>query len=171
MGNTMKKNTTTTTTNNSNKKVLMNKTEIANLLGNTKVSKKIVKKQNKTGSIKFAFESYGRSWSRVHRGFNLTNHDTNGDFANYEREWLTLRNKMDKNQLHWFWAAYKRVMVVQATEPNASVRFFKNAAHRVWLARAVLKGTVKKNKDFCDAVRTDIKNRGKYGRSVYNLFA
>lgn len=132
--------TTTTTTKKENK--TMKKNEIASLVKTVTIAPNAVKKimvaqkTNKTDTKK----TYWGGWSTVRCGMNAASND----YAKYDElqnEWHELTEKMGGNKspmYHFCWKLINKNRVGVKQEPNATLRFIKNAKIRIAMANDVL---------------------------------
>lgn len=120
----------------------------------------VQKNQKKNGTTRMAKNKYYGSWGIVMRGMGVANADTNTMFAKFQCEWLKLKHQFNAIEMEWFWVAYNRSKFTEKTEPNASVRFTKNAAYRLELAQKILDRTLANDIELCEKVRNNLIKRG-----------
>lgn len=128
--------TKTTKTTKTGDKTMMNKNEIAKIAPNAVKNILAAQKTNKTDTKK----TYWGGWAKVHAGMNAAYNDYE-KYQNLETEWLELRQKLGgtKSPLyHFCWKLINSNRVGVKQEPNASLRFIKNAKIRIAMANDVL---------------------------------
>jgi hypothetical protein len=129
-------NTNKTKTTKTGDKTMMNKNEIAKIAPNAVKNILAAQKTNKTDTKK----TYWGGWAKVHAGMDAATND----YAKYdtlETEWLELRQKLGgtKSPLyHFCWKLINSNRVGVKQEPNATLRFIKNAKIRIAMANDVL---------------------------------
>ena len=112
------------------------KNEIAKIAPNAVKNILAAQKTNKTDTKK----TYWGGWAKVHAGMNAAYNDYE-KFQNLETEWLELRQKLGgtKSPLyHFCWKLINSNRVGVKQEPNATLRFIKNAKIRIAMANDVL---------------------------------
>jgi len=127
------KNTKTTKTGD---KTMINKNEIAKIAPNAVKNILAAQKTNKTDTKK----TYWGGWAKVRTGMNAAYNDYE-KYQNLETEWLELRQKLGgtKSPLyHFCWKLINSNRVGVKQEPNATLRFIKNAKIRIAMANDVL---------------------------------
>ena len=130
--------TKTTKTTKTGDKTMINKNEIAKIAPNAVKNILAAQKTNKTDTKK----TYWGGWSKVHAGMNAAYNDYE-KYQNLETEWLELRQKLGgtKSPLyHFCWKLINSNRVGVKQEPNATLRFIKNAKIRIAMANDVLAG-------------------------------
>ena len=128
--------TKTTKTTKTGDKTMINKNEIAKIAPNAVKNILAAQKTNKTDTKK----TYWGGWSKVHAGMNAAYNDYE-KYQNLETEWLELRQKLGgtKSPLyHFCWKLINSNRVGVKQEPNATLRFIKNAKIRIAMANDVL---------------------------------
>ena len=128
--------TKTTKTTKTGDKTMMNKNEIAKIAPNAVKNILAAQKTNKTDTKK----TYWGGWAKVRTGMNAAYNDYE-KFQNLETEWLELRQKLGgtKSPLyHFCWKLINSNRVGVKQEPNATLRFIKNAKIRIAMANDVL---------------------------------
>lgn len=128
--------TKTTKTTKTGVKTMMNKNEIAKIAPNAVKNILAAQKTNKTDTKK----TYWGGWAKVHAGMNAAYNDYE-KYQNLETEWLELRQKLGgtKSPLyHFCWKLINSNRVGVKQEPNATLRFIKNAKIRIAMANDVL---------------------------------
>ena len=128
--------TKTTKTTKTGDKTMINKNEIAKIAPNAVKNILAAQKTNKTDTKK----TYWGGWAKVHAGMNAAYNDYEKD-QNLETEWLELRQKLGgtKSPLyHFCWKLINSNRVGVKQEPNATLRFIKNAKIRIAMANDVL---------------------------------
>lgn len=129
-------NTNKTKTTKTGDKTMINKNEIAKIAPNAVKNILAAQKTNKTDTKK----TYWGGWAKVHAGMDAAT----SDYAKYdtlETEWLELREKLGgtKSPLyHFCWKLINSNRVGVKQEPNATLRFIKNAKIRIAMANDVL---------------------------------
>lgn len=129
-------NTNKTKTTKTGDKTMMNKNEIAKIAPNAVKNILAAQKTNKTDTKK----TYWGGWAKVHAGMNAAYNDYE-KYQNLETEWLELRQKLGgtKSPLyHFCWKLINSNRVGVKQEPNATLRFIKNAKIRIAMANDVL---------------------------------
>lgn len=117
-------------------KTMVNKNEIAKIAPLAVKNILAAQKTNKTDTKK----TYWGGWGKVMRGMNAAYADYD-KFQNLETEWLELRQKLGgtKSPLyHFCWKLINNNRVGVKQEPNATLRFIKNAKIRIAMANDVL---------------------------------
>lgn len=117
-------------------KTMINKNEIAKIAPNAVKNIIAAQKTNKTDIKK----TYWGGWAKVHAGMNAAYNDYE-KYQNLETEWLELRQKLGgtKSPLyHFCWKLINSNRVGVKQEPNATLRFIKNAKIRIAMANDVL---------------------------------
>ena len=128
--------TKTTKTTKTGDKTMINKNEIAKIAPNAVKNILAAQKTNKTDTKK----TYWGGWAKVHAGMNAAYNDYE-KYQNLETEWLELRQKLGgtKSPLyHFCWKLINSNRVGVKQEPNATLRFIKNAKIRIAMANDVL---------------------------------
>lgn len=128
--------TNKTKTTKTGDKTMMNKNEIAKIAPNAVKNILAAQKTNKTDTKK----TYWGGWAKVHAGMNAAYNDYE-KYQNLETEWLELRQKLGgtKSPLyHFCWKLINSNRVGVKQEPNATLRFIKNAKIRIAMANDVL---------------------------------
>ena len=128
--------TNETKTTKTGDKTMMNKNEIAKIAPNAVKNILAAQKTNKTDTKK----TYWGGWAKVHAGMNAAYNDYE-KYQNLETEWLELRQKLGgtKSPLyHFCWKLINSNRVGVKQEPNATLRFIKNAKIRIAMANDVL---------------------------------
>ena len=128
--------TKTTKTTKTGDKTMINKNEIAKIAPNAGKNILAAQKTNKTDTKK----TYWGGWAKVHAGMNAAYNDYE-KYQNLETEWLELRQKLGgtKSPLyHFCWKLINSNRVGVKQEPNATLRFIKNAKIRIAMANDVL---------------------------------
>ena len=128
--------TKTTKTTQTGDKTMINKNEIAKIAPNAVKNILAAQKTNKTDTKK----TYWGGWAKVHAGMNAAYNDYE-KYQNLETEWLELRQKLGgtKSPLyHFCWKLINSNRVGVKQEPNATLRFIKNAKIRIAMANDVL---------------------------------
>ena len=129
-------NTNETKTTNKKVNTMMNKNEIAKIAPNAVKNILAAQKTNKTDTKK----TYWGGWAKVRTGMNAAYNDYE-KYQNLETEWLELRQKLGgtKSPLyHFCWKLINSNRVGVKQEPNATLRFIKNAKIRIAMANDVL---------------------------------
>lgn len=130
------KTTNETKTTKTGDNYMMNKNEIAKIAPNAVKNILAAQKTNKTDTKK----TYWGGWAKVRRGMNAAYNDYD-KYQNLETEWLELRQKLGgtKSPLyHFCWKLINSNRVGVKQEPNATLRFIKNAKIRIAMANDVL---------------------------------
>lgn len=128
--------TNETKTTKTGDKTMINKNEIAKIAPNAVKNILAAQKTNKTDTKK----TYWGGWAKVHAGMNAAYNDYE-KYQNLETEWLELRQKLGgtKSPLyHFCWKLINSNRVGVKQEPNATLRFIKNAKIRIAMANDVL---------------------------------
>lgn len=128
--------TKTTKTTKTGDKTMITKNEIAKIAPNAVKNILAAQKTNKTDTKK----TYWGGWAKVHAGMNAAYNDYE-KYQNLETEWLELRQKLGgtKSPLyHFCWKLINSNRVGVKQEPNATLRFIKNAKIRIAMANDVL---------------------------------
>ena len=128
--------TKTAKTTKTGDKTMINKNEIAKIAPNAVKNILAAQKTNKTDTKK----TYWGGWAKVHAGMNAAYNDYE-KYQNLETEWLELRQKLGgtKSPLyHFCWKLINSNRVGVKQEPNATLRFIKNAKIRIAMANDVL---------------------------------
>ena len=128
--------TNKTKTTKTGDKTMINKNEIAKIAPNAVKNILAAQKTNKTDTKK----TYWGGWAKVHAGMNAAYNDYE-KYQNLETEWLELRQKLGgtKSPLyHFCWKLINSNRVGVKQEPNATLRFIKNAKIRIAMANDVL---------------------------------
>jgi len=128
--------TNETKTTKTGDKTMMNKNEIAKIAPNAVKNILAAQKTNKTDTKK----TYWGGWAKVRTGMNAAYNDYE-KYQNLETEWLELRQKLGgtKSPLyHFCWKLINSNRVGVKQEPNATLRFIKNAKIRIAMANDVL---------------------------------
>ena len=128
--------TKTTKTTKTGDKTMITKNEIAKIAPNAVKNILAAQKTNKTDTKK----TYWGGWAKVHAGMNAAYNDY-AEYENLETEWLELRKKLGgtKSPLyHFCWKLINSNRVGVKQEPNATLRFIKNAKIRIAMANDVL---------------------------------
>lgn len=128
--------TNETKTTKTGDKTMITKNEIAKIAPNAVKNILAAQKTNKTDTKK----TYWGGWAKVHAGMNAAYNDYE-KFQNLETEWLELRQKLGgtKSPLyHFCWKLINSNRVGVKQEPNATLRFIKNAKIRIAMANDVL---------------------------------
>lgn len=128
--------TTTTKTTKTGVKTMISKNEIAKIAPVAVKNIIAAQKTNKTDIKK----TYWGGWATVRKGMNAAYNDYE-KYQNLETEWLELRQKLGgtKSPLyHFCWKLINSNRVGVKQEPNATLRFIKNAKIRIAMANDVL---------------------------------
>ena len=128
--------TNKTKTTKTGDKTMINKNEIAKIAPNAVKNILAAQKTNKTDTKK----TYWGGWAKVHAGMDAATSDY-AKYDNLETEWLELRQKLGgtKSPLyHFCWKLINSNRVGVKQEPNATLRFIKNAKIRIAMANDVL---------------------------------
>lgn len=129
-------NTNKTKTTKTGVKTMVSKNEIAKIAPVAVKNILAAQKTNKTDIKK----TYWGGWSTVRNGMNAAYNDYE-KYQNLETEWLELRQKLGgtKSPLyHFCWKLINKNRVGVKQEPNATLRFIKNAKIRIAMANDVL---------------------------------
>lgn len=129
----------------------------------------VQKQQKKIGTAKFAKNTYWGNWSIIRGGMGIANADTNTMFQKFESEWLKLKHQFNTHDRRWFWTAYCMKRLMPKHEPNASVRFTKNAALRVEIAKMVMDKSITKDIELCNKIRKSLKRRNKPEETIFYM--
>lgn len=136
------------TTNSNGDKTMMNKNEIAKIAPNAVKNILAAQKTNKTDTKR----TYWGGWVKVRAGMNAAYNDYE-KYQNLETEWLELRQKLGgtKSPLyHFCWKLINSNRVGVKQEPNATLRFIKNAKIRIAMANDVLANKEKYNNEIAE---------------------
>lgn len=129
-------NTNKTKTTKTGDTTMINKNEIAKIAQNAVKNILAAQKTNKTDIN----ARYWGGWGKVHAGMDAATSDY-AKYDNLETEWLELRQKLGgtKSPLyHFCWKLINSNRVGVKQEPNATLRFIKNAKIRIAMANDVL---------------------------------
>ena len=99
----------------------------------------------------------------------MASQDAKTNFLVIQGEWLEKKKLLSETQSWWFWTAYNAIKFGVKQEPNASIRFTKNAALRLTLAKKVLNGSITKDVAFCNRIRNLLIKRNS-PKEVIKLF-
>ena len=129
-------NTNKTKTTKTGDKTMITKNEIAKIAPNAVKNILAAQKTNKTDTKK----TYWGGWAKVHAGMNAASNDY-AKYDNLQTEWHELCEKLGgkKSPLyHFCWKLINSNRVGVKQEPNATLRFIKNAKIRIAMANDVL---------------------------------
>lgn len=129
----------------------------------------VERNQKRNGNVEAAKETYWGGYGRIMQGFAMASQDAKANFVIIRGEWLETKKILTKEQAWWVWCAYDLIKYLPKNEPNASVRFTKNAALRLTLAKNVLNGSMAKDVELCKRVRKRLMKEGA-SLDVINMF-
>lgn len=120
----------------------------------------VERNQKRNGNVEAAKETYWGGYGRIMQGFAMASQDAKANFVIIRGEWLKMKKILNKDQLWWVWCAYNNIKLLPKHEPNASIRFTKNAAIRLSLAKSVYNGSISKDIELCNRTRKSLLREG-----------
>lgn len=129
----------------------------------------VERNQKRNGNVEAAKETYWGGYGRIMQGFSMASQDAKANFVLIRGEWLKMKKKLSDTQSWWLWTAYNAIKLSVKQEPNASIRFTKNASIRLSLAKNVLNGSISKDVALCNRIRNLLIKRNS-PKEVIKLF-